>query len=115
MSTASLAASLERPAPNRRERRATAWCRDHGISLQTFHRWRLKPNGPPCRKLFGVWHVDDDEMDDWIASRSQRPTAAPALTSAEAHNRTPQRQREIRAAIAEAHALMGRPAPNPAA
>src|SRR4051812_11833438 len=57
--------------------RATKWCREHGISIQTFHRWRFRPEGPPAHKLFGLWYVDPNEMDEWITSRSNRGPAAP--------------------------------------
>jgi hypothetical protein len=81
--------------------RATDWCRGRGISIQTFHRWRLRPDGPPALKIFGVWYVDPIEMARWIESRSQRPSspppAVPVLSAA--------RRRDVQKAIDECIAL----------
>ena len=62
--------------------RATVWCRNHGISIQTFHRWRLREDGPPSYKLFGTWYVNPAEMEAWIKARSCRPSSSsPASTT----------------------------------
>src|SRR4051812_19999788 len=58
--------------------RATKWCREQGISIQTFHRWRWRAEGPPPHRLFGLWYVDPNEMSEWIASRSNPPAAPQA-------------------------------------
>jgi hypothetical protein len=84
--------------PNRQ--RASLWCRSQGVSLQTFHRWRLRPDGPPCLKIFGQWFIEADAMEQWIAERSRRPSdASPRAMSA-------RRRFEIQAAMQEARKLM---------
>lgn len=93
-----------RPEPSvpRNRLRATEWCRKQGINIQTFHRWRMRPDGPPAYKVFGTWYVDLDEMEAWIIHRSGRPALsvpAPAPLSAS-------RRREIEAADREARELM---------
>jgi hypothetical protein len=80
--------------------RATDWCRGRGISIQTFHRWRLRQDGPPAQKIFGVWYVDPAEMDEWITSRSQRPAPSPAVPVM-----TAARRREVKAALRECERL----------
>jgi hypothetical protein len=101
MPTGSLAASLDQPA-NRKTRLASVWCREHGVSLQTFHRWRLRQDGPPAYKLFGTWFVDDDQMAAWIESRSARPAPAPSPVQ----QMTSARHAEVQRAIDEARELM---------
>jgi hypothetical protein len=89
------------PAPDTPNRvRASKWCRSLGVSLQTFHRWRLRPDGPPAYHIFGGWFVDPSEMEAWIANRSRRPsgTSPPPLSTS--------RRAQIQRAVEEARTLM---------
>jgi hypothetical protein len=96
------AAPIVQPTTPPNRQRATTWCRNHAVSVQTFHRWRLRPDGPPAYRIFGIWYVDPRQMEDWISGRSTHhpasAIAAPALSA--------RRRAEIETAMTEARELM---------